>query len=172
MSDDGLVRRAAAGDARAFAELVRRHQSWLRGFLLRLARGDAALADDLAQETFFAAWRKTAQFRGEGSFRGWLARIAYTRYLMEARRKKLEPLDERAAAMEPQQVLDPGMRFDLERSMARLSLGQRASLTLCHALGHSHDEAAEILGMPAATVKSHLQRGRGKLLAMLGGDAP
>ena len=52
MSAEGLLREAATGDAAAFGALVREHQSKVRGFLRRLTRGDAALADDLAQETF------------------------------------------------------------------------------------------------------------------------
>jgi RNA polymerase sigma-70 factor (ECF subfamily) len=52
--EDILLHKAASGDAAAFASLVRRHQSPLRGFLLRLTRGDHALADDLAQEAFIS----------------------------------------------------------------------------------------------------------------------
>lgn len=140
----------------------------LRGFLLRLTRGDTALADDLAQDAFLDAWRKIAQFRGEGSFRGWLARIAFTRYLTEARRRKLETLDDMTQEPEDVQIMEPGARFDLERCMAKLSLGERSSLTLCYALGHSNEEAAAILGCPVGTVKSHVLRGRKKMLAMMG----
>lgn len=167
MNDDELAARAATGDAAAFGQLVRRHQSVMRGFVLRLTRGNAALTDDLAQDTFVEAWRKLAQFRREGSFRGWLMRIAYRRYLMEARRRRLESLDGIPDAPEPNDGLEPGMRFDLERCMAKLSVGERAALTLCYAIGHSNDEAAEILEMPVGTLKSHVLRGRKKLLAML-----
>ena len=169
MSDEGLGARAAAGDRAAFGRLVQQHQSILRGFLLRLTRGNRALADDLAQDTFLEAWRKIAQFRGAGSFRGWLGRIAYTRYLMEARRRKLEPLEDVPQESEDVQTMEPGIRFDLERCMAKLSLGERSALTLCYALGHSNEEAAEILDMPVGTVKSHALRGRKKLLAMMDG---
>ena len=68
MSEGEFIRRAAEGDANAFAALVRMHQSRLRGFLRRMTRGDHALADDLAQETFLGAHRKIASYRGEGSF--------------------------------------------------------------------------------------------------------
>ncbi|HTQ12607.1 MAG TPA: sigma-70 family RNA polymerase sigma factor [Rhizomicrobium sp.] len=166
MQDEDLARLAAAGDAAAFAVLVRRHQSWLRGFLRRLARGDRALADDLAQETFLEAWRKAAQFEARGSFAGWLTRIAFSRYLMEARRRRLEPLDAPEESEAPQPA-DPDLRLDLERAMARLSLAERAALTVCAALGHSHEEGAEILGMKLGTLKSHILRGRDKLKRML-----
>lgn len=167
MGNEQLGARGAAGDGTPFRGVVEQHQSAVRGFLLRLTRGDAALADDLAQDSFVEAWRKRAQFRGHGSFRGWLLKIAHSRFLMEARRRRLEPLDEAADAPSPDGGLGPDLRFDLERGMARLAAGERAALTLCYALEYSNEEAAEILGMPVGTVKSHILRGRKKLLAML-----
>ena len=164
-----LAREAAAGDAAAFGVLVRRHQSKLRGFLLRLTRGDRALADDLAQETFLEAFRKIAQF-GEGSFIGWLCAIAYSRYLMEARKRKLESLDEAEEMPDdaPEAERASIVRLDLVKAMARLVPAQRAALTLCFALGLSHEEAAASLDLPLGTLKSHINRGREKLAAMLG----
>jgi RNA polymerase sigma factor (sigma-70 family) len=166
MSEGELGRRAAAGDANAFAALVRSHQSRLRGFLRRMTRGDHALADDLAQETFLEAHRKLAAWRGEGSFASWLYAIAYSRYLMAARRRKLEPLDE-VDVPSPSPEMASALHLDLEKAMARLSPGERAALTLCFALGMSHEEAAVSLAMPIGTVKSHVARGREKLKAML-----
>lgn len=160
------VERAAAGDAAAFNLLVRLHQSQLRAFLLRLTGGRHALADDLAQETFLDAWRKIAQFRGDGSFIGWLLRIAWSRFLMDARKRKLEPLEDGEDASE-----DPRDshidRLDLERAMTRLLPVERAALTTCFALGFSHSEAAEILNLPLGTLKSHVLRGREKLQALM-----
>ena len=168
MNDEGLAGRAAHGDRTAFAVLVRQHQSRLRGFLRRLTKGDGALADDLAQETFLEAWRKLAQFRGEGSFAGWLLRIAWTRYLMEARRRKLESLGETDEASDEPGFVDIDARLDLENAMRQLSVGERAALTLCCALGYSNEEAASILDLPPGTLKSHIARGRAKLKALLG----
>ena len=167
MSAEGLLREARAGDTAAFGALVREHQSKVRAFLWRLTRGDTALADDLAQETFFEAWRKIAQYRGDGSFGGWLCGIAWSRFLMDRRKRKEEPTEDidQTASFDPQ----PGSaaKLDLERAMARLAPAESAALTLCYALGHSHGEAAEILNLPLGTVKSHVLRGREKLQAML-----
>jgi RNA polymerase sigma factor (sigma-70 family) len=170
MSEEGLVRQATAGDRAAFAGLVRQHQSRLRGFLRRLTRGDQALADDLAQESFLEAWRKLAQFRGEGTFAGWLLRIAWSRYLMEARCRKLEPLDETDELVAPEEM-SMDARLDLESAMQRLSSGERAGLTLCYALGYSNEDAATILDLPLGTLKSHIARGRAKLKTLLGDAA-
>ncbi len=158
---------SADDPSESFGRVVREHQSRLRAFLRRLTRGDAALADDLAQETFLEAHRKLAQFEGRGSFSSWLFGIAWSRFLMERRKRKEEPLGE----IEDTAFVDPRpgtqAKLDLERGMARLSAEERAALTLCYALGHSHGEAAEILDMPLGTVKSHVLRGREKLKAML-----
>jgi RNA polymerase sigma-70 factor, ECF subfamily len=164
MTDEALAALAASGDEAAFGLLVRRHQSRLRGFLRRLTRGDAALADDLAQESFLEAWRKIAQLRDRAAFASWLLRIGWSRYLTTARRKVLEPLDDVDA---PAESGDPDAKLDLEKAMARLSLPERAALTLCLALEFSHEEAAEMLSLPLGTVKSHIARGREKLRRLL-----
>ena len=163
-----LAREAAAGDTAAFGILVRRHQSKLRGFLLRMTRGNHALADDLAQETFLEAFRKIAQF-GTGSFFGWLCAIAYSRYLMEARKRKLESLDEAGeiAADAPEPEIASAAKLDLEKALAQLAPAQRAALTMCFALGFSNEEAAASLNLPLGTLKSHVNRGREKLASML-----
>jgi RNA polymerase sigma-70 factor (ECF subfamily) len=167
MTDDTqALQRAAAGDAAALNQLVRLHQSQIRGFLLRLTGGRHALADDLAQETFLHAWRKIGQFRGDGSFAGWLLRIAWSRYLMEARRHKRErTVEADDTAIDPRSGHDD--RLDLTRAMTKLAPTERAALTLCYALGYSHPEAGAILKIPLGTLKSHVLRGREKLQILM-----
>ena len=170
MNSSGALRLAAAGDAAAFGLLVREHQSALRGYLHRLTRGNHALADDLAQETFLEAHRKIAQFQGHGSFTGWLYAIAWSRFLMETRKRKLEPLDEMDERVAPE--CDPGLKLDLEKAMAMLRPPERSALTLCFALGMPHEEAAEVMKVPLGTLKSHVARGREKLKTLLKDHAP
>ena len=59
----------------------------------------------------------------------------------------------------------------LEAAMQDLTPDQRACISLCLAGGWSHGEAAEALDMPVGTIKSHIKRGRARLLAVLGGDS-
>jgi RNA polymerase sigma factor (sigma-70 family) len=169
-TSETLAKKAAAGDAVAFSCLVRTYQSRLRGFLMRMTRGNHALADDLAQETFLEAFRKIGQF-GDGSFFGWLCAIAYSRYLMEARKRKLESLDENAEAAiadDAPSVSRVAMaRIDLERAMQQLAPAQRAALTLCLAFGMTNEEAAATMNIPLGTLKSHVNRGREKLALLL-----
>jgi RNA polymerase sigma-70 factor (ECF subfamily) len=159
-------------DRAAFAELVRRHQSRVRSVLRRLTRGDEALADDLAQETFVLAWRKLAHFRFEARFSTWLYRIAFNAWQSDARRARELPLgeDDRAEAIEATAPgVDVAARMDLERAMAILSDGERAAIAACYYADLSHEEAAELLGIPLGTVKTHILRAKAKLRARLGG---
>ncbi|HEY9218198.1 MAG TPA: sigma factor, partial [Phenylobacterium sp.] len=75
LHDVELAGHAAAGDRRAFGELVRRHGSAVRGLLRRMGANPAE-ADDAAQDAFLAAFESITEFRGEGAFGGWVKRIA------------------------------------------------------------------------------------------------
>ena len=151
-------------DHKAFGRLVTMHQSSIRGFLMRLTRGDAALADDLAQDTFLRAWLKIGTFQGTGRFFSWLARIAYRNFLQHIRKKRPEEV-----AGEPPEGVTPGFerasnaKMDVERAFRLLSDNERSTITLCYSLGMSHGEASDVTGMPLGTVKSHIARGRAKL---------
>src|ERR1700744_857571 len=85
----GWLAHARQGDRHAFARLVRAHQSRVRLQLRRLTQGDAALGDDLAQETFVQAWMHLVEFRGEARLATWLHRIARARFLQHVRRPQL-----------------------------------------------------------------------------------
>jgi len=172
MDDSALVSRAAAKDVAAFSMLARQHQSKVRGLLMRLTRGNHTLADDLSQETFLEAWRGIGNFRGDSAFATWLYRIAYSRFLMHARKRKP---DDQLDEWEGETASGEGAahaRIDLERAMAKLSAPERAALTLCFALGLSNTEAADALEMPLGTLKSHVLRGREKLKTILEGGTP
>lgn len=165
MDEDAvLARRAAAGDAAAFTALVRAHEGAVRRFLARLTRGEGA--DDLAQEAFLRAWRRAGAYRGEGSYRGWLLRIAWTAFL-DARRSAGRR-EGREMAVPPQDgPSDPDAAIDLGRALAGLGTRERAAALLCFGEGCSHGEAAEIMGLPLGTLKSILARARAALVARL-----
>jgi len=165
--DELLARRAAAGDVAAYTALVRRHERRVRAFLGRLTRGDGA--DDLAQETFLKAWRVLRDFRGEGSFEGWLLRIAW-RLFLSSRRSRREPPVE--AAEEGGGGADPAggdrdLRIDVERALERLPARERAAALLCLGEGYSHGEAAAIMDVPLGTLKSLVARARAALARAL-----
>lgn len=162
----GRLARAREGDRHAFARLVRAHQSRVRLQLRRLAHGDAALADDLAQETFVQAWLHLNEFRGDARLATWLHRIALTRFLQHARRPQLprewcepDPDDEPGHDPRPAE----GLARDVERALASLSEIQQLAVVHCFHLDLSHAEAAQVLGLPLGTLKSHLDRAKARL---------
>ena len=170
LTDAGLVARVLVDDDQhAYGELVRRHQSSIRGLLRQLTRGDIAQADDLAQDAFIRAYKNIRSFRGEAKFSTWLYRIAYNVFREHARkRKELVGIDEERlqAEVDPQTV-DPGLRHDLMNALANLPLHERTAVTLCCQNGLSHDEAARVLDIPLGMVKANVLRGREKLRKML-----
>lgn len=163
---------AAAGDRRAFHQLVLRHESRLRAFLGRVA--GPADGDELAQEAFLRAWQRGADFRGDGSYWGWLAGIGWRQFLDRQRRERRRA-DQwaRELAEDDHAAPESGAAIDIARLFMRLSDQERAAMTLCLGHGHSHAEAAIILSLPLGTVKSLVLRGREKLQRqVVAGEAP
>jgi len=170
LTDADLIARVLVDDDQhAFGELVRRHQSAVRGLLRQLTRADLALADDLAQDTFVRAYKHIRSFRGEARFSTWLYRIAYNCFREDARRRKERVgIDEEQLQAEADpQTADPGLRHDLMHALSSLPLRERSVVLLCCQNGLSHDEAARVLDIPLGTVKTNVLRGREKLKRML-----
>lgn len=148
---------------------MRTHQSRVRRQLRRLTQGDAALADDLAQETFVAAWRHVGSFRGDAKVSTWLHRIAYNTWLAHRRGVRelasVEADDMMADAMDLAPALDAAVprQIDVARALAALPEAERVALVHCFQLDLSHAEAAEVLGWPLGTLKSHVARGKARL---------
>ena len=175
-TDETLVADAAVcRDEAAFAELVRRHEGRVRGYLGRVAN-DPALADDLAQETFIRAWNKLSSYRGGGKFSAWLMKIAHNEFLQSLRksardRRLTERYEQEAAGPELPSTQggreDAGVT-DLPRFLAVLSEEERAVLILSYAYGYSHAEIVSVTGVPLGTVKSHIHRGRVRVREQFG----
>jgi RNA polymerase sigma factor (sigma-70 family) len=162
---------ARTGDRDAFAELVRRRQSWVRN-LMRRCCGDETLADDLAQQAFLQAWRKISKLRQPDRFGPWLKRLAVNVWLQHAR--KHDVLDEAEAAdeiwgTEGSTQDAPGEAVDLDRALATLAGRARLCVVLAYHEGMTHDEISELTGLPLGTVKSHIRRGTERLRSMLVG---
>lgn len=164
-----LALRAARDDTAAFAELMRLHQGQVRRFLRRVAATD--VADDLAQETFLIAWRQRHAWRGEGSYGGWLMKIAWRAFLGAHRSEsRHRTRSDRADAPEQSQMGSPHLKLDVERALSSLDPRERAVAELCFADGYSHSEAADILSLPLGTLKTIVARARSKLVAALEGS--
>jgi RNA polymerase sigma factor (sigma-70 family) len=172
LHDVELATLAAAGDRAAFGELVRRHGSAVRGLLRRMGSAPAE-ADDAAQDAFLAAFERIAEFRGEGTFAGWIKKIAarlYLRRLQKARRLADFAAEAEDTADTTVQS-DAAGRIDLDEGLKSLGAAERLCVSLCYGAGLSHAEAAEALNMPLGTVKSHVKRGLEKLRTRLAPSA-
>ena len=171
MTDAELIARVVVADDRAaFGTLVQRHQSAVRHFLRHLTRGDTALADDLAQETFVQAWRGLARFRGEASFVTWLLGIAHNHWRnAQRRRRDHASLDDPAHVEATVPTLAPllDLQQDLAAAMQQLDADERLALHLAYQQGLSHGEIAALLDRPLGTVKTQLARSKEKLRSLL-----
>ena len=160
--DVELVALAAAGDRAAFGELVRRHGSAVRGLLRRMG-AEPSLADDIAQDAFLTAFERIAEFRGEGTFAAWVKRIAARLYVRRWRKDSRMTEEARQDDEGHGGELSAASRIDLDEAMKSLSDQERLCVSLCYGAGLSHAEAAETIGAPLGTVKSHVKRGLDKL---------
>lgn len=165
-----LVRRAVDGDKAAFGDLVRMHQQSVRGVAYRLC-GDAALADDAAQEAFLRAWQALDGYEHRGSFRNWLLRIVtnvVTDHLRRGTPVDLDPEDLPSQAQSPSDAVELGeLRDRVRGAVLQLPSASRAALILREFEGLSYAEIAEVLEIPVGTVMSRLHYARQVLRRML-----
>jgi RNA polymerase sigma-70 factor (ECF subfamily) len=171
-TDAGLVGRALAGSDAAFGQLVGRHQAAVRGFLRRTLGGGWAEADDLAQETFLAAWGSLRSLKDPDGVRAWLCGIAWRR-AQDRIRGRMRGAARDAAWLETIDLpagVSNEERLSLAAALGELGPDVRACVSLCLAEDWTHAETAEALGLPLGTVKSHVQRGHARLLKALGGS--
>jgi RNA polymerase sigma-70 factor, ECF subfamily len=150
-----------------FEDLYRAHLGQVYGLCLRLT-GQQALAEDCAQECFIAAWRALPTFEGRSQLSTWLHRIAVNTVLAHRRRRPgdamrgASPLSDEAC--EVADSVEAAGTVDIEAALERLPQGARDVVVLVGVYGHSHEEAANMLGIATGTSKAQLHRGR-KLLA-------
>lgn len=172
LTDAQLIARVLTEDDRhAFSELVRRHQSAVRTMLRKLACGDNALADDLAQETFVRAWKGLPRFRGGSALSSWLYRIAWNTFVSDARAARVRPAPCEAAEDGEREDSTPAdasldrlvARVDLERAFACLRADERVALALTYGQEVTHEEAAAILECPLGTLKTNILRAKNRL---------
>lgn len=166
--DAALLAAVCDGSERAFNALIDRHQQAVRTFLRGLTSREDA--DDVAQETFLAAWSHARAFRGQSSVRSWLFSIAWRKAKDTQRwwyRRRARDAAYHEAAVGEVEAPSADRRA-VQQALASLSLDQRAAVMLCLAHDFTHAEAAEMLGMPLGTVKSHVSRGRERLRDVLG----
>jgi len=119
---------------------------------------DAALAEDIAQESFLAAIRSLDRFDRRRPFGPWLHRIVVNRAIDAARARSLRRETELTEHATDAEEHEPPDR-ELLAALARLPPDQRAVIVLRHLLGYTPGEIARTLDLPRGTVNSRLRRG-------------
>jgi RNA polymerase sigma-70 factor, ECF subfamily len=171
LEDVGLIGKVLVlGDKRSFDQLVLRHQSPVRRFLLHLTNGNETLTDDLAQETFIRAYLHLHNFRGISKFSTWLYRISYNLFY-DYQRSSKEHLDEELEVagvnIEVQPDNNKELSNDLELALSTLKAEERAVMLLFYMEDLSVDAISGVMQLPVNTVKSHLHRSRNKMKTFL-----
>lgn len=155
----GLVR---AGNAEAFAEIVRHYQSPVFAYLYRLT-GDYEAARDLSQETFIRAYQEIHKLKSTASFKAWLYRIATNCAGQLQRRKRLLsfiPLRDDPEAAVPGNPVDlDSERIAVNEALRKVPAEQRACLVLHFMEGFNYREIGETLGISEEAVRKRVARG-------------
>ena len=161
-SDAELLRAVADRDRSALRDLYDRHGPWLRARLARRC-GDEGVVEEVVQDTFLAVWRAPGSYRGTGDVAAWLWGVGIRRLLAAVRPRRPLPLrlllDPPAPSAEDVVLL--GVEHgDLSAAVDGLSPELRAVVRAVVLDGLTSREAARLLGIPAATVRTRMARAR------------
>ncbi|HET7910917.1 MAG TPA: RNA polymerase sigma factor [Pseudolabrys sp.] len=171
-SDEALMARVARGDERAFQLLARRHVPAMLGIARRIL-GNAAEAEDVAQEALMRVWTHAPRWQPLALFRTWLTRVVVNLCLDRKRRAPWVELEAAGDIVDP----SPGATEKVETeerermvaaAIDRLPARQRSAIMLTYGEGMSNAEVAEILETSVSAVETLLVRGKQNLRRALG----
>lgn len=153
-------------DEPTFEALYRKMAGGIWSYIYRMT-GDAAMADDLMQKTFFRFIRSNPGITDEAHLRRYVYKIATNLvfdHFRESKRERTRALDFVPPEVRPDRA---DLRHDMSRVFSELKPQERALLWLAHVEGHSHEEIAEAIGVKSKSVKVMLFRARKRLGEML-----
>jgi RNA polymerase sigma-70 factor (ECF subfamily) len=176
-SDEALVALIAQRDKRALQQLYSRHHVRIYRFALRFLNDEAA-AEDIVSEVFIDVWRQAERFEGRSQVTTWLLAIARNKSLSLLRRRSSEELDDEVAEFiedpsdNPEAAMLKSQRASmLQDCLTQLSPAHREIVDLVYYHEKSVEEVAEIISVPANTVKTRMFYARkriGELMAAKG----
>lgn len=174
VDDNTLIARViSSGDQHAFTTLIKKYQGAIRQFLRRLSTGDHAAADDIAQEAFIKIYQNLDQFLGQSTFSTWAHKIAYNCFLKYKQKVYHQyEIDGMDFSLLEAQVENIEKDLIIEQLMKCLDLAERTCITLSISAGMSHQEICLVTQLPLGTVKSHINRGKQKLMAKVNHQQP
>ena len=171
--DLGLVKRAKAGDYKAFDLLVLKYQSRLISTAFKFVK-DLQTAEDLVQDSFIKSFKSIGSFREDSTFYTWIYRITVNtskNYLVSKKRKDeilqsditkeenyiIESIDKDT----PEDIFHAlQLRKVIKESLDGLGEDTKTALTLREFDGLSYEQIAEVVNCPVGTVRSRIFRGR------------
>lgn len=165
--ESALLRRVAARDRDALADLYRRYHSRLFKFVYKLTRSHSA-SDELVNDIMLIVWENAASFRKESSVSTWIFGIAYRQAMRRLSRGRLravpcghpeEPAADDDATAE--------MKDWLQHGLDSLPAAQRLTVLLVFYLGLSYPEVAVATDCPVNTVKTRMYHAKRKLRELL-----
>jgi RNA polymerase sigma factor (sigma-70 family) len=175
-TDAALLRAIGERDMEAMRELYSRHATWLA---VRLGRrcNDADLVADAVGDTFVAIWQRPSGFRGDGEVAAWIWGIAIRRLISHLRRHRdiivaAEPATSPAVPGAEEQVLLSVEYGRLGSALDQLSPQMRSVIQAVLLDGLTTKEAAKLLRLPQATVKTRLARAKVRLRTVLAEGSP
>lgn len=175
-SDESLLAEFIRGDRAALGELARRHERMLLGVAMGLLNGRSDLAADAVQETWVRVIRFATSFKGGSSFKTWVYRIAVNQ-CRSIRSLRETVLDSEALDAMPLARIQPTpgagvvieeRQSELREAVERLGAEKREVVLLCYHSGMTHEQVADVLGVPMGTVKSRLHAALTELRRVLG----
>jgi RNA polymerase sigma-70 factor (ECF subfamily) len=178
LADEELMELVQDGEVRAFEVIFDRHASAAFSLAYRMC-GRPAMAEDIVQESFVSLWRSSAAYdAARGSVRTWVLSVVRNRAIDAFRReaaKATSDLDEQRVA---ERLLAPELTDrEVERrddarqvreALKGLPADQRQVIELAFFGGFSHSQIAEMLKLPAGTVKGRMRLGLSKMRFALG----
>ncbi|MFN2389862.1 MAG: RNA polymerase sigma factor [Actinomycetota bacterium] len=178
-SDAALAARLLQRDEGALREVIARHGGVVLGMARRVV-ADASLAEEVAQDTFLALWRRPGSYdRGRGTLRGFLLGVARNKAIDRVRREESlrratdaliaesDPTSGEASSTELMDRMDE--RQIITRALGTLSAVQREVIVLAYFGGRTYREVASELGIPEGTAKTRMRDGLIKLRRVMEG---
>ena len=166
-NDAALLARIKNGEAEASRLLVEQYLDRIVAYGYRML-GDAAEAEDVAQETFLRLWRNIDKWRAEAPLIFWLRRVAYNLCIDRLRKNPPVALDQIPEPIDPDEnpastVHQTELSQSINRAISNLPERQKAAIVFCHQEELSNMETAEIMDISVEAVESLLSRGRRSL---------
>jgi RNA polymerase sigma-70 factor (ECF subfamily) len=168
-SEAPVIEAIRSGDRYAFAELVRRHNVWVRGVVFGVL-GDGDVVEDAVQHVWTSVWQRIGELRDSRRWRTWLYRLAHNAAIdfgreatrRRRRRKQLEAAWLPNLGVGSTTTALPGEEGHNEVLAAVQSLPAmyREPFVLRHLMGWTYNEIAQVMEMPVDSVETRLVRAR------------